>query len=107
MEVNPEQSSPLPIPTILDKGAEATPQKTIYSIAKTLNPADGSTDVTYKEMADAVNRAAWWLESRFGKSETFETLAYLAPADIRYSIFVIAAAKVGYQVSFSTLPRAS
>ena len=102
MDVNPEHYSPLPIPTILDKTAEATPEKTIYSITKTLDPADGWRDVTYKDLADAVNRAAWWLERKFGKSETFETLAYLAPADIRYSIFVIAAAKVGYQVSSAT-----
>lgn len=45
-----------------------------------------------------MNRAAGWLEVTFGRSSTFETMAYIGPNDIRYFIFVLAASYVGYKV---------
>lgn len=60
---------------------------------------DGLIDVTCGAFARAVNRAAGWLEDRFGRSTSFETLAYIGPSDIRYGIIFLAATKLGYKVS--------
>ena len=63
------------------------------------NLQDGFLNVTCGDFARAVNRAAGWLEDIFGQSLTFDTLAYLGPSDIRYTIFVLGASKVGFKVT--------
>ena len=63
------------------------------------NLQDGFLNVTCGDFARAVNRAAGWLEDIFGQSLTFDTLAYLGPSDIRYTIFVLGASKVGFKVN--------
>jgi hypothetical protein len=59
---------------------------------------DGLIDVTCGDFARAVNRAAGWLEDNFGRSSSFDTLAYIGPSDIRYFMFLLGASKVGYKV---------
>lgn len=78
--------------------AREQPHKLYGSIARTSNPQDGFDDITYLRFANAINRASWWLERTFGRSTTFETIAYSGPFDLRYPIFIIAAVKVGYKV---------
>jgi hypothetical protein len=101
MAVSDRESHLLPVPIILDQTADAHPKKIAYSVAKTVDPKDGFRDINFRELAAAVNRAAWWLDAKFGKSDNFETLAYLAPGDLRYAILTIAASKVGYKVNNS------
>jgi hypothetical protein len=98
MAVTARETHLLPVPIILDQTANTDPQKIAYSVAKTVDPWDGFRDINFGELAAAVNRAAWWLDAKFGKSDSFETLAYLAPGDLRYPILTIAASKVGYKV---------
>ncbi|MCJ1395312.1 hypothetical protein MMC18_008196 [Xylographa bjoerkii] len=43
------------------------------------------------ELANAVNKIAYWLEQNFGASTVFETLAYMGPSDLRYAIVFLAA----------------
>ncbi|KAI4089244.1 MAG: hypothetical protein L6R37_008075 [Teloschistes peruensis] len=55
----------------------------------------GFRDVTYKELAEAIARAAWWLDQTLDASDgTFETFAYSGDKDIRYPILAVAAVKV-------------
>ena len=58
----------------------------------------GYRKVTYKLMANAVNGLAWWIEDNFGRSKSFETLAYFGGWDPRYVFLLLAAVKVGYKV---------
>jgi len=59
----------------------------------------GFKSVNYRQLANAVNGAAHWLERTLGgRSTTFETLAYVGPNDIRYMVLVLAAIKAGYKV---------
>jgi acyl-CoA synthetase (AMP-forming)/AMP-acid ligase II len=60
---------------------------------------DGLIDITCGDFARAVNRAAGWLEDKFGRSTSFDTLAYIGPSDIRYFMFLLGASKVGYKVN--------
>ena len=66
---------------------------------------DGFVDVTCGDFARAVNRFAAWLDNKFGRSSSFDTLAYLGPSDIRYCMVLLGAAKLGYKVNNSDLPR--
>jgi hypothetical protein len=60
--------------------------------------SDGFRDITVKQLASAVNSVAWWIESKIGRSDYFEVLAYLGLSDVRYAILFFAAVKCGYVV---------
>lgn len=83
---------------LLEQIAKSDPERVYASIPKTNFLNGGYRDITYHELACAVNRAAGWLEDTLGASLTFETLAYIGQPDIRYFILVLAASYVGYKV---------
>lgn len=58
----------------------------------------GFRSVTYSEVSKAVSHVAWWLEENIGKTDAFDTIAYLGPGDLRYSIILLAAIKTGHKV---------
>ena len=87
------------LPTTIDEVAKHNPEKVFASMLKSPgNLQDGYRDITFRQIANGVNQVAWWLERELGRSSTFETLAYLAPGDIRYTIIAVAAVKAGYKV---------
>ena len=51
-----------------------------------------------RQVLNAVNRCAHWLEHIIGRSTVFETLSYMGLPDLRYAIFFLAAVKCGYKV---------
>lgn len=59
----------------------------------------GYRKITYEDLANAVNGAAWWLEKTLGRSKNFGTLAYVGPNDLMYNVLILGAVKVGYKVS--------
>lgn len=89
------------IPSTIDYIAEVNPSKVFGSLPiSNTNLEAGFKDLTYGQIANAINGVAWWLERELGRSHDHETLAYLAPNDFRYPIFAVAAVKVGYKVRF-------
>ena len=87
------------IPTTIDEVAALDPERVFASILKSpVSPQDGYRDITFCQIANGINQVAWLLEKELGRSQTFETLAYLAPGDLRYPIVAVAAVKVGYKV---------
>ncbi|CAD6591480.1 MAG: hypothetical protein ASARMPREDX12_005186 [Alectoria sarmentosa] len=97
-ECEPEYGRRL-IPTLVDEIAASTPNRVYASIPRNQDFTGGFDDVTFRILARAVNRAAFWIENKLGKSAHFETIAYLGPMDLRYYIVALAATKVGYKVS--------
>ena len=87
------------LPKYIDEIAQTDPSRPFVSIAKTSNAFDGYVDVTFNVFSTAVNRCAWKLERRLGRSETFAPILYIGPLDIRYFIVLFAAAKTGHVVS--------
>ena len=100
----------------IDEIAAKTPERVWGSIPRSANLSDGYRDISYVTFANAINRLAWFLQSKLGKSSMFETVAYIGkssgwlhqfyPAqrsaglpDMRYHIMCMAAAKTGYQAS--------
>ena len=86
------------IPNAIDELARTQPDKVFASIPLTTDIADGFKDVTYLEYANAIDRAAMWLENNLGNGCHGEPIGYLAPSDLRYVILTIAAVKVGCTV---------
>jgi acyl-coenzyme A synthetase/AMP-(fatty) acid ligase len=80
------------LPNIIDQVAANEPERVFASIQ------DGYLDVSYKTLANAINRASWWLSENMGLANTSEVFSYTGPNDLRYSIFLVAAIKCGYQV---------
>lgn len=68
------------IPTLVDEMAISTPDHVYASIPRNQDFTGGFDDVSSRNLARAVNRAAFWIERKLGKSVDFETIAYLGPS---------------------------
>ncbi|CAD6591622.1 MAG: hypothetical protein ASARMPREDX12_005279 [Alectoria sarmentosa] len=91
------------IPQLIDQRAEESPELPLWSVPISSNLMDGFRDISYGQVARAINRAAWWIDGNIGKSTTFETLAYMGPPDLRYAVLTVAAQKTGHTAFFSSL----
>lgn len=65
------------LPSWIDKVARDDPTKSVISIPRSANLADGFQDITYQQLAGAIDSLAWWIETIIGISSVFETVAYL------------------------------
>ncbi|KAF2138742.1 uncharacterized protein K452DRAFT_300824 [Aplosporella prunicola CBS 121167] len=87
------------MPTLVDERARGTPDRVYAITPKTADIADGYGETTYSQVARAVNKLAWWLDEELGKcTETFDTIAYIGPRDLRYAFIVLAATKAHRKV---------
>ena len=88
------------LPVLIDQYAAEEPQRSWASIPKDVDDlSQGFREVTYRQLANAINKASWWLEAQLGPiHEPFETLAYVGPKDLMYPVLTMAAVKVGRKV---------
>ena len=86
------------IPTLVDEIAQSDPHRPFISIPKSQDLRDGYKDISYSEIAKAVDRCAWWIEKELGRSLISKTLFYIGPTDIRYIVVLLAASKAGHAV---------
>lgn len=88
------------VPHVIDEIARTDPDQVCYIIpVSDESYRHGKRTITYAIMAQAVDRAAWFLKRELGPNTTAgETLAYLGPNDLRYFILTIAAIKAGYKL---------
>ena len=88
------------LPAVIDHCAEKNPNRIYASIPYTDDPADGYRDITYRQFAAAIDKAAWWLQSVIGKGNggIFDTFAYTGPKGLRYPVLALAAIKIGKRV---------
>ena len=82
----------------IDELAHQNPNAVWISISSA-RPAEGFRDVTWGEGANAINRAAWWLESKLGNGSGQGPIAYMGPQDIRYILLLVAAIKTKHRAS--------
>ncbi len=92
------------LPHIIDDVASKDPQREILLTARSSDPKDGWTPMTFGDYSNAINQCARGIVDRYGRASegVFPTIAYIGPQDARYLIIVIAAVKAGYQVSIYT-----
>lgn len=94
------------LPNVIDERGQQQPESVFCAIPRGSEVKDGFKDVTFRELANAINRASWFLEETLGKSTNFDTLCYMGPSDLRYSVLAIAAVKTGHKPFWSS-PRNS
>jgi acyl-coenzyme A synthetase/AMP-(fatty) acid ligase len=95
------------LPNIVDHLSRETPEALYaeYPISP-LSYDSGYRRITYRDLANTVNGAAWWISQTLDPSKQNEVLTYIGPNDLRYIVLVLAAIKAGY-VLFLTSPRNS
>ncbi len=87
------------LPQVVDKLSRSDPKRIYATFPLSSDLSRGFRDVTMLEIAQAINKLAWWIETNLGRSTVFETIAYIGPSDLRYAIVFLAAVKCGYKVS--------
>ncbi|KIW90834.1 uncharacterized protein Z519_08617 [Cladophialophora bantiana CBS 173.52] len=90
------------LPAYLDESAKKDPNRVIAAIANGDEVSLGFRDITVRQFADAVDRAAWYIHREIGPTNTFETLTYVGPNDLCYPIIAVAAGKVGYKIFYTS-----
>jgi hypothetical protein len=91
------------LPQIIDTNAAVHPTKLYAIFPKTESIADGIVHYDYKQLANAINHVAGYLDTNLPKSVDFDTFAYIGSKDIRYSILAMAALKMRRKVRRSFL----
>ncbi|KAF2191424.1 acetyl-CoA synthetase-like protein [Zopfia rhizophila CBS 207.26] len=79
--------------SIIEKKAEWLPEHTFVRYPGPDWETNGYRTITWRQYADAINKAAYWLDGQLGKSTDNDTIAYIGPPDPRYSIILPAAIK--------------
>jgi acyl-CoA synthetase (AMP-forming)/AMP-acid ligase II len=86
----------------VDAKAESIPDSPwlLYAKSSSWELEGGYRTITWKQFANAVNRAAFWLDDNLPrKTSGRQTIAYLGPNDARYYILIVASAKSNRRVS--------
>ncbi|KAF2263763.1 acetyl-CoA synthetase-like protein [Lojkania enalia] len=78
---------------IIEEKAKWTPGHIYIRYPSKNWETDGYRSITWADFADSINKASFWLDHQLGKSKNQDTIAYLGPNDIRYSILLSAAVK--------------
>lgn len=91
------------VPQVLDELATTDPDRVYAAIPKTADVKGGYRDVTVAELARCVDYTAKWMEAKFGRSESFETITYLGLSDLRGITTLLAAIKTGFKVRNQSL----
>ncbi|KAH8665697.1 putative NRPS-like enzyme [Tricladium varicosporioides] len=95
------------MPTILRDEARQNPQRTFAIAAISNTVEDGFRQITFEEIARAVNYVSMWLQSLFEDDNPppqHATIAYIGVPDLRYNIFFYGALQCRYKV-FLPSPR--
>ena len=87
------------LPQILDQTAQQQPESVYAEVPHTDWRKDGWRNVTYSQVARAVNALSWWLDENLSQKVRFETFLYMGPSDLRYALVSLAAMKTRRTVS--------
>lgn len=90
---------------VVESRAKSKPTGIAFGLPNSPDISQGLREYNYKELANAIDNLAWWLEEKLGGRGNFETVAYLGVQDPRYTIFTLACMKTGYVVSLLTIAK--
>lgn len=65
------------LPNLIEDRSHERPDDIYALVPKSTDFKDGMVEITYGALATTIDRLACWLEQTFGKSKSFETLAYM------------------------------
>ena len=93
------------IPTLIDEIASSDPKRTFVIVTRTTDPAIDLVEISFQQVATAINGCAWWLEARLGRGVAREIVAYVGVSDLMYHVLTLAAVKIGHTVGFAFSPE--
>ena len=64
------------LPTLIDEISKRDPEKVWASVPQTAQIEDGFRDISYSQLARAIDFTARWTETTIGRSSSFEAVAY-------------------------------
>jgi len=79
--------------------ASSEPHRTYASVPRTGNIADGFLDVSFGDMERMASALTGWVEDTWGRSSSFETIAYIGVPDLRSTVVFFATVRNGYKVT--------
>lgn len=83
--ISPGECGKRLLPVIIDQLAHEDPERPWGSIPlDDYDLSQGYADISYAALANAINKLAWMVEKSIGRSQSFETIAYLGTPDVRY-----------------------
>ncbi|PHH73109.1 hypothetical protein CDD82_5653 [Ophiocordyceps australis] len=92
---------------VIDHVAQTDPEAVWMEYPRSASSYDqGFRQITYRQLATAVDKLAWYLHHNVEVESAFQTLAYIGPNDARYALIVYACIKTSFKVLFSS-PRNS
>ncbi|PYI21028.1 acetyl-CoA synthetase-like protein [Aspergillus violaceofuscus CBS 115571] len=82
---------------VVDEVAETRPEELFCIHPVSVNSADGWRNISYRDLAYAVNRVAFWIDQQLGDraKKKRHVLAYIGNNDLRYAAFILACMKTG------------
>ncbi|KAM0344837.1 hypothetical protein ACHAPU_007219 [Fusarium lateritium] len=92
---------------LIDEIAILDEDRIFASIPVSEDAADEFKDITYGQLAVAIDRTAWWLLEVMGGRPPLETFAYLGRNDLRYQLLIVAAIKTHYKILLPSLRNSS
>ncbi|PHH60729.1 hypothetical protein CDD81_1311 [Ophiocordyceps australis] len=88
------------LPQIIDHVAQTDPEAVWMEYPRSESSYDdGFAQITYGQLARAVDKLAWYLYQSVEARGAFQTLAYIGPNDARYALIVYACIKASFKVS--------
>ncbi|KAI1337623.1 hypothetical protein F5Y15DRAFT_389753 [Xylariaceae sp. FL0016] len=89
------------MPPVLDKLAQSNPARPYAAMPISSDVEDGYRDIAVSDVARCVDFMAKWIEDRFGRSNTFENIAYIGTQDLRGPILLLS----GIKLKWSTVSQ--
>ena len=86
------------ITSLIDEYSRQSPDRIYALLLQIASESIVPQVITFPQLGNAIDQCAFWLESCCGKGVNFETIAYLSRSDLRTSILIVAAVKVGFKV---------
>lgn len=83
---------------VIDQKAERITNDVFLRYAGPDWEAEGYKSMTWSQLAEAVNKAAHWLDENLGKDVNLQSVAYVGPNDARYFFLLVAVMKTSRQV---------
>ena len=85
--------------TVIEEDVVKNPTRIVGILANSTSPMT-FTQITLSQLSQAVDYAAWWIDSQLGasKSNAFEPIAYVGLQDFRYWVMEIAGMKTGHPI---------
>jgi acyl-CoA synthetase (AMP-forming)/AMP-acid ligase II len=84
---------------IIEEKARRMPDNTFMRYPGIDWETQGYKSISWIQWARAIDKVAYWLDTRLGSLEESQTFAYFGPNDARYAILIPASIKTGRKVS--------